>query len=116
MPWMSSPLISIARLRESGVIFSNLESKWATLKDTKGPLRFKVPEKNGLYPLTTWKPASAKSSGTSKTPLTMQEAHLRLNHIPFSTICHLVKHEMVSGLRNNLNTPEKECKTCIEAK
>lgn len=115
-PWMSTPLISVARLRENGVIFSNATPGGAILKDSKGALSLKIAEQDGVYPLVTWKPGAAHSANKASSVISMQEAHLRLGHTPYDAIKHLVKIGAVVGLEIDLNTPEKECQTCIEAK
>jgi hypothetical protein len=116
-PWISSPLISVARLREyAGLAFSNASKGFALVKDPKGEVIFKVTEKYGVYPLTTWRPVAGKVASAARKPITLQEAHLRLNHVSYDVIRQMVRSNQVLGFEVDLSTPEDQCRTCIEAK
>ena len=116
-PWFEDLLISLGYLRENAdLIFCNEEKGYGSLKKADGTVIFRVPARNNLYPLTTWRPITGKGASAVRKPITLHEAHLRLNHIGYDAIRHLVKTDQATGLEVDLSTPEIECKTCIEAK
>src|ERR1700761_2649620 len=60
-------LISLTRLRKHGLIFSNAENGYGVLTDSKtGKVILRVAERDGVYPLTTWKPEHP-TAGTTRT-------------------------------------------------
>ena len=116
-PWISSPLISVARLCGiADLTFTNASKGFAIVCDAKETIIFKISERNGVYPLTTWRPVSGIGASTAKQPITLHEAHCRLGHISYDVIRHLVKTERVTGFDVDLSTPENDCEMCIKAK
>jgi hypothetical protein len=115
-PQLPCPLISLGRLRASGVVFSNSTDGFAELREKKtGRLVLKVPVKDNVYPIATWRPSLAKSA-TAPKRLTLMEAHFVLGHISPEAIKRLVREDMVSGIEIDIDTPVEECQKCIEAK
>nr|GAT42892.1 polyprotein [Mycena chlorophos] len=116
-------LISLTRLRKHGLVFSNAETGYGTLTDKAGKTILRVPERDGVYPLITWRPGSrtAASAATAyakaaRKPLTRTEAHERLGHIAHSTIETMARNGSALGFEVDLSTPIVQCNTCIRAK
>ncbi|KAF7368162.1 Transcription factor [Mycena venus] len=113
LPSCTTPLISLSRLRQHGLVFSNEESGYGTLTDTKtGRLILRVAERDGVYPLTTWKPQPGTAAGAAhaaRRPLTRTEAHERLGHLAHSTIEALARNGAALNFDVDLSTPIVEC-------
>jgi hypothetical protein len=108
------------KLRKHGLVFSNAESGYATLTDTKsGREILCIPECDGVYPLTTWRPESGSAAGTAhavRRSLTRTEAHERLGHMAHSTIEMLARNGAALNFDIDLSTPIVECQACTRAK
>jgi hypothetical protein len=74
-PLMSTPLISVSHLREKGVVSSTINSKVTTLESEESNFHIKVAVKDGVYPLTMWKPGNGKAAAAAKQPTSLFEAH-----------------------------------------
>lgn len=78
-----------------------------------------MPERDGVYPIVTWRPASGVAGGAAhvaRKPLTRKEAHERLGHIAHSTVEALARSGAVVGFEVDLSTPIVQCEACILAK
>ncbi|KAF7350699.1 Transcription factor [Mycena sanguinolenta] len=116
-------LISLTRLRKHGLIFSNAEAGYGVLTDLKtGKTILRVAERDGVYPLTTWRPEHATAAAShahtksARKPLTRKEAHERLGHIAHSTIETMARNGSALGFEVDLSTPIVQCEVCIRAK
>ncbi|KAF7334246.1 Transcription factor [Mycena sanguinolenta] len=116
-------LISLTRLRKRGLIFSNAENGYGELTDSKtGRTILRVAERDGVYPLTTWRPERATAAASNahaksvRKPLTRKEAHERLGHIAHSTIETMARNGSALGFEVDLSTPIVQCEVCIRAK
>ncbi|KAF7333659.1 Transcription factor [Mycena sanguinolenta] len=116
-------LISLTRLRKRGLIFSNAENGYGELTDSKtGRTILRVAERDGVYPLTTWRPERATAAAShahaksARKPLTRKEAHERLGHIAHSTIETMARNGSALGFEVDLSTPIVQCEVCIRAK
>ncbi|KAF7324328.1 Transcription factor [Mycena sanguinolenta] len=109
-------LISLTRLRKRGLIFSNAENGYGELTDSKtGRTILRVAERDGVYPLTTWRPERATAAASNahaksvRKPLTRKEAHERLGHIAHSTIETMARNGSALGFEVDLSTPIVQC-------
>jgi hypothetical protein len=111
-------LISLTRLRKHGLVFSNAKDGYGVLTDSKtGKVVLRIAERDGLYPLTTWRPEHAKAaSAHAHKTLTRKEVHERLGHIAHSTIETMVRNGSALGFEVDLSTPIVQCEVCIRAK
>jgi hypothetical protein len=117
LPLCPTPLISLAKLRQHRLVFSNAESGYTTLTDTKsGREILRVPERDGVYPLTTWRPELGSTAHAACRPLTRTEAHERLRHMAHSTIETLARNGAALNFDIDLSTPIVECQACTHAK
>ncbi|KAJ7631474.1 hypothetical protein B0H17DRAFT_1150313 [Mycena rosella] len=72
------------------------------------PPDLRIPERNGMYPLTTWKPEPGTAAGAAhaaRRPLTRTEAHERLGHLAPSTIEMLARDGTALNFNVDLSTP-----------
>ncbi|KAF7353842.1 Transcription factor [Mycena venus] len=120
LPECPTPLISLAKLRKHGLVFSNAEDGYGTLTDVKtGKQILRVAERDGVYPLTTWRPESGTAAGAAHAagkPLTRTEAHERLGHMAHTTIETLARNGAALNFDVDLSTPIVECEVCTRAK
>jgi hypothetical protein len=120
LPECLTPLISLAKLRQHGLVFSNAEDRYGTLTDMKTRKEIlRVTECDGVYPLTTWRPESGTTAGTKHTVgklLTCTEAHERLKHMAHGTIKTLGCNGTALNFDIDLSTPIVECQACTHAK
>jgi GAG-pre-integrase domain len=116
-PQMPCPLISIGRLREDGVIFSNEEGDTGNLKLEDGTVILRVPMSgNRVYPLETWRPSSAASAQRGRKVLTIMEAHRRLGHIAPEAVKHAVSEGFLAGFDVDLSSSIEDCAACLKGK
>lgn len=83
---MPCPLISVGRLRQEGVIFTNVDPERAELKREDGTTILRVPGKKNVYPLVT-----------------LMEAHVRLGHVSPEAIKFAAESGNLAGMTVDLN-------------
>jgi len=96
---MPSPLISIGRLRDSGVVFSNEKKSVGTLRSPDGNVILEVPMEAGVYPLRT-----------------LMQAHARLGHVAPDGIRKMAKDGLIAGLNIDVESEARTCDSCMKGK